>query len=67
MKINYGIWKYETIKSRKKTISQNGNMEVEGNWDDKDFHKKVMDVIREKHPGWMVHGYCPTPEKKSKI
>ena len=58
MLIRYGVWKY-VDKKKRKTHSLNDKLVVEGiDWDNDDDHAKVRAMIREKHPGYIIHGYC---------
>ena len=57
MKINYGVYK-------KGKESFNGKLEGDFNWDSDEDHKKIRQLIRDKHPGFSIHGYCIALEQK---
>lgn len=56
IKINYGVYK----KGEKPF---NGKLEGDFNWDSNEDHKKIRQLIYDKHPGFSIHGYCIAPEQ----
>ena len=65
MEIRFGIWKYERVNGRRKTISKNDVIELPITLEQFEsdifntVHKMIKDAIYAKHPGWYLMGYCP--------
>lgn len=63
--IRFGVWKYDQPKSKRKTISRTGTVEVDvteeqylNNWNE--AHTVIMKGIRSQYDNsWHVHGYVP--------
>lgn len=56
--INYGINRAIRRKGRRGIEHSQGKMAIVGNWDDDATHEKIFAIIRRRHPGWLVTGYC---------
>lgn len=59
MKINYGINR-PTRQPHKRTHYENqcGSLKIRGNWDSQKTHDRIRQAIMDKHPGWLITGYC---------
>lgn len=60
----FGVWKFEKIGTKKKTLSKNDKVEVDitdEQWTKGDEYttQKVLDAIHDRYPGWAVMGFCP--------
>ena len=53
-KIRFGV----SRKVSKKIETKNDKTEIDGVWEDKDFHKKAIEKIKELYPEWNINGYC---------
>lgn len=70
MKINYSICiKVPAIKKGRKHTYEytNGSIEGDFNWDSDEDHAKIRQIIRDKHPGYSIQGYCIAPDNQQKI
>jgi hypothetical protein len=54
MKINYGLWWYEGEQRYNRTFSIDHNMD----WDSKEDHEELRQLILDKHPGAHIVGYA---------
>jgi hypothetical protein len=57
-RIRYGISRGAIRAKRVKRGVCNGTIELPGEMCDPDFHKRAMDAIVDKHPGWTPSGYA---------
>lgn len=59
MKISYGINRRIPGSKRRRDIEhRNGSLEARGDWGDDAFHRRIIKRIQQKHPGWLVTGFC---------
>lgn len=59
MRINYGINRPTREPHKRRRIEhQNHHLDIEGDWDDPDFHTRLRSLVRDKHPGWSLTGYA---------
>lgn len=61
MKINYGINRKITGK---RLQHENHSFNLNGSWDDEEFHDRIRDEIKRKHPGWSITGYAYETETR---
>jgi hypothetical protein len=53
--VNYGV----TRGAGQSTEYKNGKLRIKADYNDPKTHRKIMDRIHAKHPGWGVNGYAP--------
>lgn len=60
LRVNYGI--HHKLQGR----HRNGTMRIKGDWADDATHDKIKAIIRRRHPGWNITGWClaNTPNEK---
>ncbi len=65
MKIRYGVSRRRLGSKIKSDIEyKNYGLELEADWENDDDHKKIKQLISEKHPGWHISGYAFVHEDK---
>lgn len=53
--VNYGVSR--DFDGRFKT--KNGSLQLKGDYDAPATHELIMSIIRRRHRGWSITGYCP--------
>jgi hypothetical protein len=59
VKINYGINRRRPQPLKRSRIEHKcGSLEMDGDWNCGDFHKRIRHAIYQAHPGWSITGYA---------
>lgn len=56
LRVNYGI----NRRKAKSIEHANGKMRIKGSWSDDVTHDRIRRIISQRHPGWLVTGWCLT-------
>ena len=64
LRVNYGI--NHRLQGRHFS-HRSGKMRIKGDWADDATHEKIKAIIRRRHPGWNITGWClaNTPNGRS--
>lgn len=66
-KIRYGVNKAVRQPHRRtKILHETHTGRIELPFEDKNFLRRVLDLVEQKHPGWNLTGYFPVTTKDDK-
>lgn len=69
MKINYGVNRRRESGGTPKYEHKNGKLNLpqytDSDWEKDEVQQKIREIIRGKHPGWLITGYGLSEPAKS--